>query len=64
MTPDDFVEYERRLVAHYRDEQLAYHLARLAYRLGPRYYEVIVRHPTGSSSSSGSGSFRRPPAGG
>ena len=47
MTPDDFVEYERRLVAHYRDEQLAYHLARLAYRLGPRYYEVIARLPDG-----------------
>jgi hypothetical protein len=47
MTPDDFVEYERRLVAHYTDEQLAYHLARLAYRLGPRYYEVIARLPDG-----------------
>ena len=45
MTPDEFVEYERRLVDHYRDEELAYHLARLAYRLGPRYYEVIAQLP-------------------
>ena len=64
MTPDEFVEYERRLVDHYRDEELAYHLARLAYRLGPRYYEVIAQLPGRLIELIWEWLFRRPPAGG
>ncbi len=44
-TAEEFVAYERRLAEHYHDDQVAYHLARLAYRLGPGYYGVMARLP-------------------
>jgi hypothetical protein len=45
MSPDEFVEYERRLGEIYGNVNLAYHLARLAYRLGPQSYGLIQRLP-------------------
>jgi hypothetical protein len=44
---DRFREYEASLVERYGDERLAYELARLAARLGPKYYEVIRGLPEG-----------------
>jgi hypothetical protein len=45
MTPRQFEAYERKLREKYKDDQLAYHLARLAYRLGPTYYTLILDLP-------------------
>lgn len=45
MSPEEFTEYERRLAETYGDRTLAYHLARLAFRLGPYSYDAIRRLP-------------------
>ena len=42
-----FVAYERALAKQYGDPTLAYHLARLAYRLEPGWRDVIARLPEG-----------------
>ncbi|SIN77325.1 PLAT/LH2 domain-containing protein [Agromyces cerinus] len=44
---ESFREYESLLVKQYGDERLGYELARLAARLGPAYYDVILRLPEG-----------------
>jgi hypothetical protein len=44
-TADEFAAYERRLAERYKDERLAYELARLAVRLGPGYYELVADLP-------------------
>ncbi len=44
MTPQQFAAYERKLGELY-DESMAYHLARLGWRLGPRYYDTLLRLP-------------------
>jgi hypothetical protein len=36
---EEFAEFERELADIYRDPTLAYHLARLAYQLGPEWYD-------------------------
>jgi len=45
MTPKQFAAYEKKLAEHYKDQEIAYHLTRLAYRLEPKYYEVIAALP-------------------
>lgn len=45
MAPEEFVRYERELARTYNDATLAYHLTRLAYRLGPNYYTLIEDLP-------------------
>jgi PLAT/LH2 domain len=45
MTPGEFQRYERKLAKIYNDESLAYHLARLAFQLGPRYYQMLTHLP-------------------
>lgn len=45
MTPQELVEYERTLTKIYGDPTIAYHLARLAYRLSPEWYDVIKNLP-------------------
>jgi hypothetical protein len=45
MAAEEFVRYERELAKIYKDETLAYHLARLAYRLGPGYSDLIAHLP-------------------
>jgi hypothetical protein len=45
MARDEFVRYERELAKKYKDETLAYHLSRLAFRLGPEYYWLIGHLP-------------------
>ncbi len=45
MARDEFVDYERKLVKIYDDPKIAYHLTRLAYRLGPEWYELISNLP-------------------
>ena len=47
LTPGEFVEYERRMAEHYGDDQVAYHLSRLAFRMGPQYYDFFARLPKG-----------------
>ena len=42
MTPDEFAEYEQELARRLDDPTAAYHLARLAWRLGPSYYSRIL----------------------
>lgn len=42
---EEFVAYEQQLAELLGDPTLAYHLARLAYRLGPRYFDVIRTLP-------------------
>jgi len=41
MTPEAFVSYERDLSERFKDPTAAYHLARLAFNLGPTWYERI-----------------------
>ena len=45
MSPKEFTDYERRLRETYKNPTLAYHLARLAYRLEPSYREIILSMP-------------------
>ena len=45
MSAKDFVNYEKRLSEIYKDPNLAYHLARLAYRMGPKNYDLMLRIP-------------------
>jgi len=45
MSGKEFVEYEKRLREAYKNPTLAHHLARLTYRLGPRYYDMMQRLP-------------------
>ena len=45
MSMKQFIDYERKLADHYEDERLAYHLARLGRRLGPRYYTMLFELP-------------------
>jgi len=40
-----FVKYEKELARIYKDETVAYHLARIAYSLDPIYYDVIKNLP-------------------
>jgi len=47
MDPEEFVEFERRLVSTYEDETLGYHLARLGFRLDPAWRDVLLRLPKG-----------------
>ncbi|MGH2386194.1 MAG: PLAT/LH2 domain-containing protein [Candidatus Limnocylindria bacterium] len=47
MNPEEFVEFERRLVTTYEDETLGYHLARLGFRLEPAWRDVLLRLPKG-----------------
>ena len=42
LTGEEFQEFERRLAERYDDPTAAYHLARLAVRLGPRYRDYVV----------------------
>lgn len=44
MTMRQFTDYERKLADRY-DERIAYHLARLGRRLGPRYHELMFELP-------------------
>ena len=41
MTGDQFAKYEKHLSDTYKDATLAYHLTRIAYNLGPKYYHQI-----------------------
>jgi hypothetical protein len=41
MAPEQFVRYERELAERLGDPTAAYHLARLAWRLGPSYYSSL-----------------------
>jgi len=43
MAAKEFQAYERRLADRLKDPTAAYHLSRLAYQLGPDYYETIAR---------------------
>ncbi|MCB1487378.1 MAG: hypothetical protein KDJ88_07965 [Bauldia sp.] len=45
MSPKEFADFERRLAEIYGDRTLAYHLARLAFRLGPWSYDGLLRIP-------------------
>jgi hypothetical protein len=45
MSPKAFGAYERQLAAAYDDSKLAYHLARLAHRLGPRDRRALLKLP-------------------
>jgi hypothetical protein len=45
LTGEEFVDFERRLADRYDNPTLAYHLARLAQRLGPRHRDVLLRLP-------------------
>jgi PLAT/LH2 domain len=45
MSSKEFVDYERRLRETYGNANLAYHLSRLALRLGPRFYELMLHLP-------------------
>lgn len=42
---DEFVEFERELLDIYQDETVAYHLARIAWHLDPRYHDIVVDLP-------------------
>ena len=42
---DAFVAFERELEKRYNDPTIAYELARLAYHLGPEWYEVLADLP-------------------
>jgi PLAT/LH2 domain-containing protein len=45
MSADDFRQFEKRLADAYKNPTLAYHLARLARRLGRRYESVLLKLP-------------------
>lgn len=45
MSADAFKKFEKRLADKYKNPTLAYHLARLARRLGRRYEAVLLRLP-------------------
>jgi len=40
-----FIAYEKQLAAAYKNPKLAYHLARLAHRLGPRDRQALLKLP-------------------
>jgi hypothetical protein len=45
MSPKEFEAYEKRLADQYKNLRLAYHLARLAYRLDARQRDALLRLP-------------------
>jgi hypothetical protein len=45
MIPKEFVDFERDLAKTYKDETIAYHLARLGYRLSPEWRSVLLKLP-------------------
>ncbi|NOT46897.1 MAG: hypothetical protein HOP17_04000, partial [Acidobacteria bacterium] len=45
MSGKEFVDFEKRLGEAYKNPTLAYHLARLAYRLDPKYHKLLFNLP-------------------
>ena len=45
MSADNFKKFEKQLADAYKNPTLAYHLARLAWRLGRRYERVLLKLP-------------------
>jgi hypothetical protein len=45
MSAKEFTDYEKRLREAYKDPTLAYHLARLGYRLEPRHRDLLLKLP-------------------
>ncbi|MGH2491012.1 MAG: PLAT/LH2 domain-containing protein [Candidatus Limnocylindria bacterium] len=43
MGAKEFQAYEKKLADRHKDPSAAYHLSRLAYQLGPEYYDTVAR---------------------